>query len=350
MRPDGPEGEGLRQSRRIAADPGIALGRAKERIGLGDRGQCLDIDPGLDQAVPADLTVKHVERVLAGLVGIGERAQRVAEHAQQPTRLLAIIQMPLLLPGLGLGEQASNQPTEHGERGIGQLAAQLDQLRCDQCAPAPGIEVVGQPARRHRALAHQLGPAFRMDACAALRVKLERPHDAQPFEVGKQVLLARHLRQSPQPGEAGLPDGGIDGEQPVERGQPLGRETVEQRRFHPPPCDDPCDAADPVERVGGRKQRLALPECGDGRLGDRLALVGRGGCGDRCQKCGAPVLATGRLQSEMPLCLDRVLAPARVTPSILGQCTGVDADLLGNEGDHRCRERLTRKDRPTEMA
>ena len=91
MRPGRPEGEGLKQSRRIAADPGIALGRAKERIGLGGRGQRLDIDPGLDQAVPADLTVKHVERVLAGLVGIGERAQRVAEHAQQPTRLLAII-------------------------------------------------------------------------------------------------------------------------------------------------------------------------------------------------------------------------------------------------------------------
>jgi hypothetical protein len=52
----------------------------------------------------------------------------------------------------------------------------------------------------------------------------------------------------------------------------------------------------------------------------------------------------------MPLCLDRVLTPARVTPGILGQCTRVDADLLGNEGDHRCRERLTRKDRPTEMA
>ena len=93
--------------------------------------------------------------------------------------------MPPLLPGLGLGEQAGNQPTEHGERGIGQLAAQLDQLRCDQCAPASGIEVVGQPARRHRALAHQLGPAVRMNVCAALRVKVERPDEAQPFEVGE---------------------------------------------------------------------------------------------------------------------------------------------------------------------
>ena len=108
-------------------------------------------------------------------------------------------------------------------------------------------------------------------------------------------------------------------------------------------------AADPVERIGRRKHRLALPECGDDRLGDRLSQVGRGGCGDRCQKCCAPVLATGRMQPEMALCLDCVLASVRVTPGILGQCTRVDADLLGDEGDHRCRGRLTRKDRPTEM-
>jgi hypothetical protein len=56
------------------------------------------------------------------------------------------------------------------------------------------------------------------------------------------------------------------------------------------------------------------------------------------------------VQAEMPLRLDRMLAPVRVAPAILGQGTRVDADLLGEESNHRCRGCLTRKDRPTEMA
>jgi hypothetical protein len=56
------------------------------------------------------------------------------------------------------------------------------------------------------------------------------------------------------------------------------------------------------------------------------------------------------VQAEMSLRLDRMLAPVRVAPAILGQCTRVDADLLGDEGNHRCRRRLIRKDRPTGCA
>lgn len=52
----------------------------------------------------------------------------------------------------------------------------------------------------------------------------------------------------------------------------------------------------------------------------------------------------------MPLRLGCMLAPVRVAPAILGQGTRVDADLVGDEGNHWCRERLIRKDRPTEMA
>ena len=52
----------------------------------------------------------------------------------------------------------------------------------------------------------------------------------------------------------------------------------------------------------------------------------------------------------MPLRLDGMLAPVRVAPAILGQGTRVDADLFGEEGNHRCRGCLTKKDRSTEMA
>jgi hypothetical protein len=52
----------------------------------------------------------------------------------------------------------------------------------------------------------------------------------------------------------------------------------------------------------------------------------------------------------MPLRLDRMLAPVCVAPAILGQDTRVDADLLGEKGNHRCRRCLSKKDRPTEMA
>jgi hypothetical protein len=41
---------------------------------------------------------------------------------QQPTRLLAGVEMAPILSGLGLGEQKGDQPTEHGDRGIGQFA------------------------------------------------------------------------------------------------------------------------------------------------------------------------------------------------------------------------------------
>ena len=276
--------------------------------------------------------------------------QRVAEHAQQTTRLLAGVEVAPVLSGLGLGEQEGDQPAEHGDRGIGQLAGQLGQLRRDQRLPAARIEVFGQPARRHRTLAHQLGPTVRMDAPAALRIKAKRPHEAQPVEHGEQVLLARRLGKGPQPGEASLPDGGIDGEQPVECGQFLGGEAVEQRCLHPPARDDPCGTADPVERIGRRKHRLAFPEGGDDRFGDRYSLVGCDSGRERLAQCRPPVLASGRVQAEMPLRLDRVLAAVRVAPAIFGQCPRVDADLLGEEGNHRCRERLSKKDRPTEMA
>ena len=63
-----------------------------------------------------------------------------------------------------------------------------------------------------------------------------------------------------------------------------------------------------------------------------------------------PVLTNGRVQAEMPLRLDCMLAPVRVAPAILGQGARVDADLLGEEGNHRRRGRLARKDRSAEMA
>jgi hypothetical protein len=193
-RPGRPEGEGLEQLGHIAADPGIALGGAKQRIGLGGHGQGFDLGPGLDETGPADLTVEHLEGVLASLVDFGEHAQRVAEHPQQPAGLFAILEMPPVLPGLRLGEEAGDQPAEHGDRGIGQPAGHLDQLRCDQGAPAAGAEVFSQPTRRHPALTHQLVPTIRMDACAALRIKVECPDEAQPFDQGEQILLARCLR------------------------------------------------------------------------------------------------------------------------------------------------------------
>jgi hypothetical protein len=52
-----PESEGLEQRGRIAADPGIALSGAEQRIGRGGRGQRLDIRLGLNQAGPADLAI-----------------------------------------------------------------------------------------------------------------------------------------------------------------------------------------------------------------------------------------------------------------------------------------------------
>jgi hypothetical protein len=189
-----------------------------------------------------------------------------------------------------------------------------------------------------------------MDEPAAPRIKAERSHEAQPIEQGEQVLLTRRLGEGPQPGEAGLPDGGIDGEQLIECGQFLGREAVEHRRLHPPARDDPCGTADPVERIGSRKHRLAFPEGGDDRFGGRHSLVGYGGGRERRAQGRPSVLTNGWVQTEMPLRFDRMLAPGRVAPAILGQGTRVDINLLGEEGNHRCRRRFARKNRPAETA
>jgi hypothetical protein len=90
--------------------------------------------------------------------------------------------------------------------------------------PASGIEVASQPTRRHRALAHRLCPTIRMDAPAALWIKAEGPDKDQPFDQAERIVLARRLRQGPQPGEAGLPDSGIDHEQLLESFKPLQRQ------------------------------------------------------------------------------------------------------------------------------
>ena len=244
------EGEGIEQRGGIAADPGIALGGAEQWIGLGGRGQGFDVHAGQDQAIPADLAVKHLEGVLASLVGFGEHAQRVAEHAQKPARLFSSVEMPLVLPGLGLGKQAGDQPAEHGDRGIGQLAGQFDHLRRDQRVPASRVEVVSQPAWRHGALAHQLCPTIRIDACAALRIKAERPDEDQPFDQGEQILLARRLRQGPQPSEAGLSDGGIDPEQLLESFKPLRRQPFQKACLHSLAGNDTPCRSDALKLVG----------------------------------------------------------------------------------------------------
>jgi hypothetical protein len=107
---------------------------------------------------------------------------------------------------------------------------------------------------------------------------------------GEQILLATMMDGSdtrltghpPNPSDDHqfliiLPDNGIDDEQPVECGQPLGREAVQKGRFHPLAGNRSSGPADAIECVGNRQQRMALPEGADDRLGDRLALVGRGG-------------------------------------------------------------------------
>ena len=81
-----------------------------------------------------------------------------------------------------------------------------------------------------------------------------------------------------------------------------------------------------------------------------IPLVGRSGGRERRAQGRPPVLANRRVQAVMPLRLDRMLAPVCVAPAILGQGTRVDADLLGEEGNHRCRRCLAKKDRPTEVA
>ena len=103
---------------------------------------------------------------------------------------------------------------------------------------------------------------------------------------------------------------------------------------------------------GGDLPQTAVPLAirGDDRLGDRLSQVGRGGCGDRCQKCRAPVLATSRMQPEMALRLGCVLAPGLASPAIFGQNCGLDANLIGDESDHGRGQQLFVLPTSTEVA
>ena len=144
--------------------------------------------------MPSDAAVEEVDGVLAGLVSLAERVQRVAKQAQQARCLLTSIEIAPIATRPGAQEEAGHQSAEHGDGGISQPAVQLDELGRDDRAPAAGIEVTRQPARSDVALTYELGPTVGMNAIPAARIEATVAHKAQSAHQGEQVPLARRFR------------------------------------------------------------------------------------------------------------------------------------------------------------
>lgn len=85
-------------------------------------------------------------------------------------------------------ENQTHQLAEHRHGIIGELLAELNNLRHDQGAPATGVEVIGQPGRRGVAVTNHLVPPSRGNTQLQTRVDLKRPQECNPFNQPDQVL------------------------------------------------------------------------------------------------------------------------------------------------------------------
>jgi hypothetical protein len=85
-------------------------------------------------------------------------------------------------------------------------------------------------------------------------------------------------------------------------------------------------------------------------LRDQLPLIGGvGGIESRRQRRAA-IVAAGNMQPKIALRFSGMLPAILLPAAILGQVFGTNADLLGNEGNHRLRQNLVVKPSSTGMS
>lgn len=142
--------------------------------------------------------------------------------------------MSLFLPAVGLGEQPADHLDEHRDRIVGELLAELGDLRNDQRVPAAGIEVVGEPGGSSIALSDHLIPPPGRNARLQTGIDAECSQEGNPISQPDQVRGSRRLSRRAQPMEACLCDRRINFKQPIECIQRLGRDILDQRRLRAP--------------------------------------------------------------------------------------------------------------------
>lgn len=109
--------------------------------------------------MPANLPVDCRKCIFIGIIGGLQGDDRVEEQPECLGGFKAGIHVTLLFLVVGLREQSPHQLDEHHHRIVGQLLAELDDLRDDRCTPTAGAEVSGEPRRRRIALANYLIPS-----------------------------------------------------------------------------------------------------------------------------------------------------------------------------------------------
>ena len=120
------------------------------------------------QTVPADLLIKHVERVPIVFARPHHGVDGAAEQPYQPSGLRLAGRPRAVLAVPRPREQPARQTLEQGDRRIGQRRCQLPHLCGQRSEPPPLAEVAEQVARSDRSLACELGSSGRVDVVAEM--------------------------------------------------------------------------------------------------------------------------------------------------------------------------------------
>lgn len=185
--PRGLERERLQERTGIFVDGRILLSRHGQWRCLVVLDHRLKFRLHAQQPVPANFLIEDLQSILAVVVRRLQGSDRVEEHAQRLGGIGPAIHVPLLLAVAGLREQPTHQLDEHRHGIVGELLAELDDLRHDQSMPAAGVEIAGQPGRRGVPFTDHLVPPTRGNPHLQSRIDLQRAQEGDPFGQPDQV-------------------------------------------------------------------------------------------------------------------------------------------------------------------
>ena len=349
-RRDAAEGECLEQERRVAPQARVARLDELDRILAVTGGQGLGVADGGGEAVPPDRPLDGGEPVAAVGPGRDQPRAGLREQPQGPVDHPPIVAQGGKLPPLGPAEHPADELVVHVERLVGQAWPELEHRRHQDPAPARGRQAAQMAEREPFAFPRE--PDQMMTGHEALALGLEPdPADmSKALDGGVEGGGAGGSRWLTEPAEQRPGRVGADVEQLVEASALLTVETFGQ------PCEDrPLAAGE-----GGRAEPLDGRDPGHDDLAapqlvaeaDREFGAGPGGQAGLVE----PALDLSAWPAfEGPPAEDvlqgrGVLVLGVGAEGVAAQGVRRDADLLGDERDHRVRELLARMQQAARVA
>jgi hypothetical protein len=314
---------------------------AGEPLGLVDRGH---------ETLPADRAVDGGERIAVFGFGCDQLVTHPGEETDGPVDQAAVVAEGGQLAALGAAEHAADQAIVQVERRIGQLGAELERHRHQDTAPTAGGQVAQVAGRETLGLAAQSEQVMPRHAQGARRLEAEGANVVEPFDDGDEAGGARLFRRLADPSQPARPAFRPRDEEPLQTGDLLTIEVVGEivqglafgtdegggaqpldrrdRRHDQPPSSQLVAQAD-RQLASGRRQHRGLVEPGFDLL---------------------PWPARERPVAERILQRRGMLVAGVLTKSVVGEGAGLDADLLGDEGDGWSWDALAGLEQPAGVA